>query len=114
MPSFYPLRALIFDLDGTLVDSAEDLRAALNQLLGGIGLRPIEANEIKGMVGDGVLKLVQRALAAARGDPQQTDALLPPISGNLPGQFRESDPLLSGRAGNPRSAAMATVFVWPS
>jgi phosphoglycolate phosphatase len=77
MPSFYPLRALIFDLDGTLVDSAEDLRAALNQLLGGIGLRPIEANEIKGMIGDGVLKLVQRALAAAHGDPQQTDALLP-------------------------------------
>ena len=77
MPSFYPLQALIFDLDGTLVDSAEDLRAALNQLLGGIGLRPIEANEIKDMIGDGVLKLVQRALAAAHGDPRQTDALLP-------------------------------------
>jgi phosphoglycolate phosphatase len=77
MPSFYPLRALIFDLDGTLVDSAEDLRAALNQLLGGLDLRPIEANEIKGMIGDGVLKLVERALVAAHGDPQQKDALLP-------------------------------------
>jgi len=77
MPSFYPLRAIIFDLDGTLVDSAEDLRAALNRLLGGLGLRPIAANEIKGMIGDGVLKLVERALVAAHGDPQQKDALLP-------------------------------------
>jgi phosphoglycolate phosphatase len=77
MPSFYPLRAIIFDLDGTLVDSAEDLRAALNQLLGGLGLRPIEANEIKGMIGDGVLKMVERALVAAHGDPRQKDALLP-------------------------------------
>ena len=77
MPNFYPFRAVIFDLDGTLVDSAEDLRAALNQLLGGLGLRAIEANEIKGMIGDGVLKLVERALVAAHGDPQQKDALLP-------------------------------------
>ena len=77
MPSFYPLRAIIFDLDGTLVDSAEDLRAALNRLLGGLGLRPIAANVIKGMIGDGVPKLVERALVAAHGDPQQKDALLP-------------------------------------
>ena len=56
-----------FDLDGTLVDSAEDLRVALNRLLGDLGLRPIEAAEIKGMIGDGVLKLVERALIAANG-----------------------------------------------
>ena len=71
MPSFHPPRAIIFDLDGTLVDSAEDLRAALNRLLGELGLRSIEANEIKGMIGDGVLKMVERALVAAHGDPQQ-------------------------------------------
>ncbi|MGC2811442.1 MAG: phosphoglycolate phosphatase, partial [Bradyrhizobium sp.] len=59
------------------MDSAEDLRAALNRLLGELDLRAIEADEIKGMIGDGVLKLVERALVAAHGDPQQKDALLP-------------------------------------
>ena len=77
MPSFNAVQAIIFDLDGTLVDSAEDLRAALNQLLGERGLRPGAASEIKGMIGDGVLKLVERGLAAANGDPRQKDALLP-------------------------------------
>jgi phosphoglycolate phosphatase len=77
MPGFDAVQAIIFDLDGTLVDSAEDLRAALNKLMSDQGLRPIESNEIKGMIGDGVLKLVERALAAANGDPEQRDFLLP-------------------------------------
>ena len=77
MLSFYAVQAIIFDLDGTLVDSAEDLRAALNKLLAELGLRPIGADEIKGMIGDGVLKLVERALVAADGDPEQKDGLLP-------------------------------------
>lgn len=52
------IQAIIFDLDGTLVDSAEDLRAALNIFLGELGLRPVEPAEVKGMIGDGVAKLV--------------------------------------------------------
>src|SRR6185437_10942251 len=77
MSRLYAVQAIIFDLDGTLVDSADDLRAALNRLLADLGLRPIEPTEIKGMIGDGVLKLLERALVAANGDPQQKDALLP-------------------------------------
>jgi phosphoglycolate phosphatase len=77
MPGLYAVQAIIFDLDGTLVDSAEDLRAALNKLMGELRLRPIEASEIKGMIGDGVLKLVERALVAVNGDPEQRDFLLP-------------------------------------
>jgi phosphoglycolate phosphatase len=76
MPKSYAVQAIIFDLDGTLVDSADDLRAALNRLLGDLGLRSIEATEIKGMIGDGVLKLIERALVAANGDPGQKEALL--------------------------------------
>jgi phosphoglycolate phosphatase len=73
---FYALQAIIFDLDGTLVDSAEDLRAGLNVLFGDLSLRPIEADEIRGMIGDGVPKLVERALAAVGGDLTQINTLV--------------------------------------
>jgi phosphoglycolate phosphatase len=77
MPNLYAVQAIIFDLDGTLVDSAEDLRTAVNRLFRGLDLRPIKADEIKAMIGDGVLKLIERALVAADADPAQKDTLLP-------------------------------------
>ena len=52
----------------------------MNGVLGELGLRPIEPTEIKGMIGDGVLKLLERALAAANGDRHTEDALLPRFS----------------------------------
>ncbi|MFL5224252.1 MAG: HAD hydrolase-like protein, partial [Microvirga sp.] len=58
------LEAILFDLDGTLVDSAGDLRDALNALLAEEGLAPLDLQGVKGMVGDGVAKLVERGLAA--------------------------------------------------
>ncbi|MEK9673297.1 MAG: phosphoglycolate phosphatase [Rhodospirillaceae bacterium] len=60
-------KAVIFDLDGTLVDSVWDLRAALNWMLGGMGRRTVSRDEVAGWVGDGVPKLVERALAATGG-----------------------------------------------
>ncbi len=63
------IRAVLFDLDGTLVDSAEDLRSALNVVLGQRGRRSLSLDEVKGMIGDGATKLVERALAATGGDP---------------------------------------------
>lgn len=62
------LKAIIFDLDGTLVDSARDLQDAANALLTEQGLRTISLDELKAMVGDGVVKLVERALTATGGD----------------------------------------------
>lgn len=61
------LMGLIFDLDGTLLDSAPDLRNALNCMLKQHGRREVSLNEIKTMVGDGMLTMVQRALAATGG-----------------------------------------------
>ena len=49
-----PLKAVLCDLDGTLVDSAEDIRAALNELLAELRLDAVGPNEIRGMIGDGV------------------------------------------------------------
>jgi phosphoglycolate phosphatase len=53
---------LLFDLDGTLVDSAADLTTALNCLRHDCDLPPLAVADVTQMVGDGARKLVQRAL----------------------------------------------------
>ncbi len=73
MPS---LKAIIFDLDGTLVDSARDLRDAVNVLLSEEGLRQIDLDEVKSMIGDGAPKLVERAISATGGDLSRLPALV--------------------------------------
>ncbi len=55
---------IIFDLDGTLVDSAADLTAAVNAVLAAFGREPLSVAEVRRMIGDGVEMLVARALAA--------------------------------------------------
>ena len=57
-------RCLVFDLDGTLVDSVPDLAAALNRLMAARSLAPFTNDEVTSMVGDGAAALVTRALAA--------------------------------------------------
>jgi phosphoglycolate phosphatase len=63
VPPNWP-RAVVFDLDGTLVDSAPDIRAALNATLAIDGLAPFEVDRVKTMVGGGSRRLIERALAA--------------------------------------------------
>jgi phosphoglycolate phosphatase len=60
---------LVFDLDGTLVDSVPDLRAAVNEVLRERGLHSLSSTQVKSMIGDGVPALVARALAASGADP---------------------------------------------
>lgn len=69
---------IIFDLDGTLVNTIEDLGTAVNHVLAATG-RPVhDIDEYRMMVGDGVRKLVQRALPAAeQEDEELPDRLLP-------------------------------------
>lgn len=57
-------RAVVFDLDGTLVDSAPDLISALNRLLVAEGRRRVDMAEGTVMIGDGVRVLVERGFAA--------------------------------------------------
>jgi len=59
-------RILIFDLDGTLVDSAPDLAAAANAMLGELGAPALPEAAIRSMIGDGVALLVRRVLEASR------------------------------------------------
>lgn len=66
---------IIFDLDGTLVDSAPDIAWALGAALTEAGVAPPPLEETKAMVGDGARTLVQRALERA-GAARDVDALL--------------------------------------
>ena len=64
-----PPALIVFDLDGTLIDSAADLAAAVNNMLAGYGCAPLSVPEVRRMIGDGVAMLVARALAARRCEP---------------------------------------------
>ena len=59
---------IIFDLDGTLIDSREDLAAAINHTRFGFGLGELPTDEITGYVGNGARKLVERSFAGTGVD----------------------------------------------
>jgi len=57
------MQALVFDLDGTLVDSAGEIATALARTFEGLGLEPIARARVEQLIGKGVRVLVERALA---------------------------------------------------
>ncbi len=68
---------LVFDLDGTLVDSVPDLTNALNEVLRQRGYAPLSRPEVAPLVGDGVPALVARAFAARGGTASEAADALP-------------------------------------
>lgn len=58
----FPKALLIFDLDGTLIDSRRDLCTAVNLMRAHYALPPLPLDTVAGFVGDGVRKLVTRSL----------------------------------------------------
>jgi len=85
---------LVFDLDGTLVDTAPDLLDSLNHCLGCAGMRQASETELRRYVGMGGLVMIQRAFAAQ--NEALTDAHLAELHGiflehytrNIPGRSR--------------------------
>jgi phosphoglycolate phosphatase len=67
-------RTLLLDLDGTLVDTVPDLASALNRLMRARGKPPFSLPQVKGMVGDGVAVLLQRAFRARDTVPDASAA----------------------------------------
>jgi phosphoglycolate phosphatase len=60
-----PVKAVLFDLDGTLLDTAPDLVTAANAMLGELALPALDAQSIKNFIGGGIATLVKRTLAAS-------------------------------------------------
>jgi phosphoglycolate phosphatase len=56
---------IVFDLDGTLIDSAPDLTEALNRVLAEQDMPPVTTAAVRHMVGDGAVKMIERGFAAA-------------------------------------------------
>src|SRR5216684_1524938 len=74
----------VFDLDGTLVDTAPDLVATLNVILAREGLPPVAYDAARNMVGGGARSMIERGLAAQVGPARLAD------DGAKPGQARVS------------------------
>lgn len=66
--------ALIFDLDGTLVDTAPDLMAATNHVMKTLKRRPVTMEEVRSFVGYGARALIARGCAAT-GEPVDDRAI---------------------------------------
>lgn len=56
--------ALVFDLDGTLIDSRRDITTAINRTREGFSLPPLTLEQVVTMVGEGARVLIERALGA--------------------------------------------------
>jgi phosphoglycolate phosphatase len=71
-----PVRAVLFDLDGTLLDTAEDIGVALNRALAEQQSGPLELARVRDLIGRGAPVLVQRVIAGLYPRPWPVDPVL--------------------------------------
>ena len=69
LPLLCTMSLIVFDLDGTLIDSRLDLAESTNEMLSEYGATPLPVDAVAAMVGEGAKVLVARALGAAGLDP---------------------------------------------
>jgi phosphoglycolate phosphatase len=74
-PNFSTVRALIFDLDGTLIDSKLDLILSVNAMLHEMGREQLHEDTISGYIGHGAPQLVAQALGNNSTQPEREQAL---------------------------------------
>jgi phosphoglycolate phosphatase len=66
----FPFDTIVFDLDGTLADTAPDLAAALNHALGALGRPLVKPDKVRHLIGHGARELLRKGLAA-RGEASE-------------------------------------------
>lgn len=113
------VKLIVFDLDGTLIDSRRDLAGAVNQMRGSLGLEPLSTERIVRFVGNGVTNLVRRAIADSSVDFDEalqrmkrfyaehlleTTALYPGVSQGL-AELHEAGILLAVLSNKPTDAS---------
>ncbi len=91
------VRTVVFDLDGTLVDTAPDLINALNFVLEREGLPPVPLHSARNMIGAGARKLIERGLEieGRLASVRRTSPGSPAISSTT---MRTISPMLRGRS----------------
>lgn len=67
---------VVFDLDGTLLDTLDDLHAAVNAALTAYGLPLRSREEVRGFVGNGIVKLMERAVGKAQTEVADFEGIL--------------------------------------
>lgn len=76
-----PVSCIIYDLDGTLIDSAADIGAAVNRVREYYGLPPLEDRLLRAFIGDGAAKLLERSVFGLVEDKNLRPARTLPRSG---------------------------------
>lgn len=104
-------KAVLFDLDGTLIDSAPDLHAALNETLASFGEPPFTLEAVTRMIGGGVPVLIERAYAALGKtiDPVTRDKIVERFVTIYAPRATELTTLRPGASGTTRQLAQAGI-----
>jgi phosphoglycolate phosphatase len=112
------IRLIVFDLDGTLIDSRKDLTNSINAMLLEFGRQPLPEEIIATYIGDGAGMLVRRALGDPEDEPLVENALQHFLAHYrehkldytyvYPGVFDSLDAMRTTAAGEPRKMAVLT------
>lgn len=95
MDGLQMIRAIIFDLDGTLVHSLPGLATALNRVLEQHGLPTHPESRVRGFIGDGIAKLLERG-CPDNLDPSQMPAIAKDMDREYAAAWREGSPPFPG------------------